>query len=284
MQVIPRYIATPEMLLCKAQGGCAYQATDMESFLKHSMCHCTFSKLKCTFCPNISNFSNASVLRDHYDKHSSEQIFICGSCNTFSSCKKLLSEHARLSHVMEDVVLLEIGRDETSHDPVSNYSISLRDNRKAISSFTNCMFCDMDLSKQSIEEHLIEYHFFKLYYACWKCEKVVSRNSYDLDSHFASLHSGVTKICLNLKSRFDTNDDDFSIKKELLLRKDHPVDVQLVPVTQPAIMSQIQLKEEIIENDDFIDIEDDEAEDQATPVSHIKLVPLNQMLDPRFLN
>lgn len=291
MRVIPRFIPTPEILLCKFEG-CSFQAIDLESFLKHSsMCHFTWSKLKCAFCPNISSFSSAPVLRDHYEKHSSKEIFICGSCNTFSSCKKLLSEHARLSHVKEDVVILEISRDESSVDPVSNYSLSLLDDRKTISTFTKCIFCDIDLQKQSLEEHFIDHHFFKLYYSCWKCEKVVCRNPYDLDNHFATVHSGISKICLNLKLRFDTNDEELTVKKEIPVRKEEPVLEPAIVVDddEPVVVPQIQVKEEIIDNEDFIDIEDDEPPPPPTPQTtptpvQINVVPLNLMLDPRFLS
>lgn len=284
MQVIPKFIPKEDMLLCKFQG-CAFQATDMESFLKHSsVSHFTWSKLQCAFCPNIDNFSSAPVLRDHYEKHSSKEIFICGRCNTFSSCKKLLTEHARLSHTMEDVVILEIIRDEFNFDPISNYSISLRDDRKTISTFATCIFCDMDLMKKSLEEHLIEHHFFKLYYSCWKCDKVVCRNPYDLDSHFSNVHSGVSKISLNLKLRFDVNEDEFLAKRE------EPVAVKpVIAATEPIYLPQIEIKEEVIEIDDvlddFIDIEDNEpTHTPSAPVSHIKIVPITQMMDPRFLN
>lgn len=275
VQVIPRFIPKPEILLFKFQC-CFFQATDMESLIKHLMtCRFALSTLQCEFCPNTYNFSSAPALRDHYEKHSSNEIFICVRCNTFSSCKKWITDHVSSSHVMEDVLILEISRSECCVDPVSNYSIFLKHNRKVISTFSKCIFCDLDLFEMPLEEHLINHHFFKLYYSCWKCEQVNCRNPYDLDKHFETVHFGVSKLNIKIKLRFDTIDDEFFVKKEIPMINEEPFVVQpAIVATQSAMLSEIEIKQETLDIhdiiDDFINIEDDES--------------MNHLLDLRLLN
>lgn len=270
--MIPKFIPKPEILWCKFEG-CIFQATDMESLVKHLMtCRFALSTLQCGLCPNICDFSSLPVLRDHYEKHSSKEIFICVKCNTLSSCKKWLTDHASSSHVMEDVLILEINRNEIS--PVSNYSIFLKDNRKVISTFSKCIFCDMDLYGKPLEEHLIDHHFFTLYYSCWQCENVNCRNPYELENHFETVHFGVAKFNINMKLRFDVIDDEILVKKELM-RNEEPFVVQPAIVAEQSVaLAEIEIKQEILDIhdliDDFIDIEDDES--------------MNQILDLRLRN
>lgn len=276
MQVIPNYIPEEELQKCKYDN-CNFKADNFETLLKHNA-DAHRSVLKCSYCPNINNFSSVPVIRDHFEKHTSKQIFICGSCNTFSSCRKLLTEHARMSHLSEDVVILEISRSGVKKEPTSNYYISLRDDRKTVSTFDKCFLCDQDIGENSIEHHLVNIHFFKLQFSCWKCENIVTNNLYDLNSHFDKVHCGIFKIVINLKSRFDLSED--SVKKENP-ESSEPAKSDFIETN----VCNIEIKEEMIENDDdFIDIEDDEPPVPEKPPVQISLVPMSKIIDPKFLN
>lgn len=198
---IPRYIQESQILEFK-KCGCPYQAPDMTNFLTHEcfMCPMNNNSFKCNFCP--TPLKTGQDLRIHYLNHSSEKIYICGSCDTLSSKRMLMTEHTRSAHE-NDVVVLEVLRSESNS--VINFCIYLSDNCKSLWKFSNCIFCDLDLASQEfgLEEHLVEHHFFKLLFSCYACEDVTSSHGNYLLSHFKDSHTKTIKLNIILKSRFD---------------------------------------------------------------------------------
>lgn len=281
MQVIPDYIPEEELKKCKIKG-CNFTASSFENIISHnSEKHSPGLALRCVYCPMIKSFNGIPTILDHFEKHSSQKIFICGGCNTFSSCRKLLAEHTRSSHSTEDVVILEIVR-WSSVESKTNYYISLREGRKTVSTFSKCFLCDIDVMSKSLEEHLIDHHLFKIMFSCWKCKNICVNNPHDLNAHFEKLHSDSsfrnTKIIIKLKSRFDISDDELLMKKE-------QVDFINVEANtkQNDNVPNYQIKEEIIDDDVIIDIEDEEPvnTDEPAPV-RLSVIPLSKMMDPKY--
>lgn len=278
MQMIPRFIPKHKIQWCKLDG-CSFRAADLDSLLNHTSSNHFKTELKCQFCPNINNFSMASVLRDHYDKHASKLIFICGKCNTFSSCKKLIMDHARSSHINQDVVVLEVSRDESNSNPVTSYSICLIPECVTIN-INKCIFCDYEFKSKGevcAEEHLMYHHFFRFEYHCEYCQNMVSFNANDLKTHCQYSHKRIAKINMVLRSRFDNS--VIPVKREEQLGESN--------VVGPPIVAEqlLEIKQELIIDDmvdDIVEIEVDEA--PAQPKPQIKLVPINQIMDPRFMN
>ena len=183
LNIIPKYIEEEKFLQCSS---CNLKSGDMEELFQHyEDYHFEEIELQCKYCVGlISTFESLMVLKDHYQKHSSRDIYTCVGCNTFGSCKKLLINHMVQGHETEDVLILHTERRSDNQNNYK-YMISLCEGRKTLSTSVKCFFCDNSFT-ESLEEHLINYHFFKIEYSCQKCENVV-RNSPDDVKQAASM-------------------------------------------------------------------------------------------------
>lgn len=206
IEMIPRYIPKSEMLSFKNPNcKCSYNVLELKNIVSHEsfMCPMISETVKCHLCPNSTTLMFPELLGDHYENHLSDEIYICGRCSKFFSNEAQLKTHMSLHKT--DVVGLEVIRSE---DKIAiKYRIYLRSEVRTLLRFKKCILCDYVCREVQLEDHLMDCHFFKLYYSCWHCKSVESWELQELLPHFRNKHNGNVWIQILLKLRFDKDEN-----------------------------------------------------------------------------